>query len=69
MAEVFNSNVGEVCDEYTCHTCDSSDNALRVIIIDSGCSAHIFSGWRLFLNFRAKSGVQVRCENGQLVAS
>ena len=62
-----NSNVKEVCFGYTCHTCDSSENARRFIIIDSGCSAHMFSDWRVSRNFRTKTGVQVRCANGQLV--
>ena len=48
MVGVFNSHVGEVCDEYTCHACDIRDNARRVIIIDSRCSAHMFSDWRVF---------------------
>ena len=63
MTEVLNSNVGEVCDEDTCHACDSADNPRRVIII----SAHMFSNLRVFCNFRAKTGVQVRCMNRQLV--
>ena len=69
MAEVYNSNVGEVCDEYTCNTCDNDDNARKAIIIDSGCSAHMFSDWRVFRNFRATTGVQVKCANGQLVGA
>ena len=51
MVEVFNSNVGEVCDGYTCHAYDSVDNAHRVIIIESGCNAHKFSDWRVFRTF------------------
>ena len=54
MAKIFNSNVGEVCDEDICHACDSDENARSVIIIDSGCSAHMFSDWRMFRNFRTK---------------
>ena len=69
MVELFNSDVGEVSDEYTCHACDSFDNPRRVIIIDIGCSAHMFSDWRVFRNFRTKTGVQVRCANGQLAES
>ena len=67
MVEVFNFNVGEVCDEYICFACDSDKNARKVSIIDSGCSAHMFSDWRVFRNFRTKTGVQVMCANGQLV--
>ena len=67
MAEVFISNVGEVCDEYTCHTCDSSDSVRRAIIIYSGCSAHMSSDWIFSRNFRSTTGIQVRCANGQLV--
>ena len=67
MVKVFNFNLGEVCDEYTCHACDSVDNPRRVIIIDSGCSANMFSDWRVFRYFRNKTGIQVRCVNGQPV--
>ena len=35
MVEVYNTNVGEVCDEYTCYSCDSDGNARSVIIINS----------------------------------
>ena len=38
-------------------------NARKVV----GCNAHKFSDWRGFRNFRTKTGVQVRCANGQLV--
>ena len=58
MAEVFNSNVGEVCDEYACHECDTDVNALSVTIIDIRCSAHMFSDWRVFRNFRTKTGIK-----------
>ena len=30
MADVFNTNMGEVCDEYTCYACDSDENARSV---------------------------------------
>ena len=69
MAEVYNSNVGEVCDEYNCNACDNDVNARKVIIIDIGCSAHMFSDWRVFQNFCTTNGVQVKCANGQLVGS
>ena len=69
MVEVFYSNVGEVCDEYNCHACASDVDARKVIIIDSGCSAHMFSDWRVFRKFRTTTGVQVRCANGQLVGA
>ena len=49
------------------HTCDSVENARRVINIDSGCSAHMFSDWRVSRNFGTKTGIQVKCANGQLV--
>ena len=42
IAEVFNSNVREVSEDYSCYVCDSDENARRVIIIDSGCSSHMF---------------------------
>ena len=61
MFEVFSSNVGEVYDEYTCHACGSAKNARKVIIIDSGCSALMFSDWRVFRIFRIKTGIQVVC--------
>ena len=54
MVEVFNSNVGEVCDEYNCHACASDINARKVIIIESGCNAHMFSDWRVSRNFRTR---------------
>ena len=66
MVEVFNSNVGEMCDEYICHACNSTENARSVIIIDSGCSAQMFSDWRVFYNFRTTTGIQVKCANGEL---
>ena len=47
MVEVFNCNEDEVCDEYTCHACASDVNVRKVIIIDSGCSAHMFSDRRV----------------------
>ena len=67
MAEVYNSNVGEVYDEYTCYACDIDGNARSTIIIDNGCGAHMFSDWRGFRNFRTKTGIQVKCANGQLI--
>ena len=38
-----------------------------MIIIDGGCSAHMFSDWRVFRNFRTKTGIQVKCANGQFI--
>ena len=38
-----------------------------VIIIDSECSAHMFSDWRVFRNFRTKTGIQVKCASDQLI--
>ena len=66
MVEVFNSNVGEVCDEYTCHACDSDANARKVIIIDSGSSAHMFSDWRVLATFapRLEYKCGVRMDSG-----
>ena len=37
------------------------------IIIDSGCSTHMFSDWRGFRNFRTKTWIQVKCADGQLI--
>ena len=63
MVEVFNSNLGEVCENYTCNAWKSTDNPRRVTIIDSGCSAHMFSDWRVFRNFRIKTGIDVSMES------
>ena len=65
--EVYNSNVGGMFDEDACHECNADDNARIVINIDSGCSAHMFSDWRVFQNFRTKTGIQVKCANGHLI--
>ena len=59
--------MGEVCDEYTCHECDIDKNARSVIIIDNGYNAHMFSDLRVFHNFCTKTGIQVKCANGQLI--
>ena len=33
------------------------------------CSAHMFSEWRVFHNFRTKNGIQVECSDSQLIAA
>ena len=67
MAEVFNSNMGEVCDEYIYYVCDNGEKARSVIIIDSGCSARMLSDWRVHCTFRSKTGIQVKSANRQLI--
>ena len=56
MAEVYKSNVEEMCDKYTCYACDSGENARSVIIIDSRCSAHMFSDWKVSATFAPRLG-------------
>ena len=69
MAEVYNSNLRAVCDEYICYACDSVENVRSTIIIGRGCSAQMFPVWRVFRIFRTKTGIQVKCANGQLIAA
>ena len=48
MVEEYNSNVGALCDEYSRQECDIDENTRGVIIIDSGCIAHMFL--HIFMN-------------------
>ena len=69
MAEIYNSNVRELCGENTCNACHSDENARINIIIDNGCCSHMVSVWRGFRNFRTKTAIQVNCANGQLIGA
>ena len=60
-------NRGEFCGEYSCYWCDSDENERSIIIVDSGCSAHMFSDWRVFKNFPINTEIQVNCANGQVI--